>query len=90
MTRIEICSFAIYFPGLHNVHATFSLKWKIKVGSGKQATFFCKKGPIKFGSLQNYAKLGSNFWILRIVVSLSLLCHPSLAWGMVGRRRRVV
>ena len=58
------------------------------MGSGKQATFFCKKGPIKFGSLQNYAKLGSNFWILRIVVSLSLLCHPSLAWGMRGTEAR--
>ena len=77
MTTIEICSFAIYFPGLHNIHAMFSFKWKIKVGSGKQAKLFCKKGPIKFGSQQNYAKLGSNFWILRIVVSLSLLCHPS-------------
>ena len=83
MTRIEICSFVIYFPGLHNVHAMFSLKGKIKVGSGKQTKFFCKKGPIKFGSLQNYAKPGSNFWILRIVVSLSLLCHPSLPCAMI-------
>ena len=36
------------------------------MGSGKQDRLFCKNSPIKFESQQNYAKLGSNCWILRI------------------------
>ena len=69
MTRIEICSFAIYFPGLHNIHAMFSFKCAVPTFyKFWYVEYWVFQGKLSCGFDRNWTE-NPNF-----VQSLSNLC----------------